>query len=131
MHTMTARRLVSSVLLAVYLSSCTSWQPLPVSPEQAIAEDYPSKIRLTLSDGSRLEMEQPRIVGDTVRGAVRNNSSLVERDVLLADIVTLKVRKSDVAKSILLFSGLVAVASLALMAESYRCSSSESSVECR
>ncbi len=110
MRSITVRRVLSSILLPVYLSSCTSWQVPPVSPEQAITEDQPSKIRVTLSDSSRFEMEQPRMVGDTLRGLVEGeaNDSLVERDVLLADIATLRVRKTDVTKSILLPLGIVA-----------------------
>ena len=87
------RRILSCILLPVYLSSCTSWQVQPVSPEQVVTEDQPSKIRVTLTDSSELEMEQPRIVGDTLRGLVKGKPSsdvvkdgripLLERDVLL------------------------------------------------
>ena len=125
---MSTRRILSCILLPAYLSSCTSWHVQSASPEQVITEDQPSKIRVTLTDGSELEMEQPRIVGDTLRGMVKGGVEsspgetavhrvLVERDVLLTDIVTLKVRKSDVAKSILLFTGLIGIGSLALLRE--------------
>ena len=92
------RRILSGLLLPAYLSSCTSWQVQPVSPEQAITEDQPSKIQLILSDSTMVEMEQPRIVGDTLRGLVKGGAeeSLVERDVLLADIATVRVRKTSV-----------------------------------
>jgi len=84
----------------------------PVSPEQAITEDQPSSIQMTLTDSSTVEMNQPAIVGDTVRGIVEGppardaprgtQYTLVERDIPLADIATLRVAKTDVAKSILL-----------------------------
>ena len=110
MRSIAVRRVISGILLPLYLSSCTSWQVPPVSPEQAVTEDQPSKVRLTLTDSSQLEMEQPRMVGDTMRGLVKGGAddSPVERDVLLADIATLRVQKTDVTKSILLPLGIVA-----------------------
>ncbi len=123
MRSITVRRVVSAILLPVYLSSCTSWQVPPVSPEQAITEDQPSKIQITLSDSSTVEMEQPRIVGDTVRGTVKGPPPkdaqqgakyvITERDVLLADIAILRVKKTDVGET--LWRGLVVVALVALL----------------
>ncbi len=57
-----------------------------------------------------MEMEEPRIVGDTLRGLVKGGAddSLVERDVLLADIATLEVSQSDAGKSVLLGLGIAA-----------------------
>ena len=110
MRTITVRRVLSAILLPAYLASCTSWQVPPVSPEQAITEDQPSKIRVTLTDSSTVEMEQPRIVGDTLRGLVKGgeDDSLGECDVLLADIATLTVPKTDVTKSVFLGLGIAA-----------------------
>ena len=110
MGSIAVRRVVSAILLPLYLSSCTSWQVSPVSPEQAINEDQPSKVRVTLDDSSMVEMEQPRMVGDTLRGLVKSgvDDSVAERDVLLADIATMKVQKTNVTKSILLPVGIVA-----------------------
>jgi hypothetical protein len=55
-------------------------------------------------------MKQPRIVGDTLRGLVKGGAddSLVERDVLLADIATVRTGKTDVTKSVLLGLGIAA-----------------------
>ncbi len=118
MRSITVRRVISGILLPLYLSSCTYWQVPPVSPEQAITEDQPSKIRVTLTDSSTVEMEQPRIVGDTLRGLVKGGAddSLVERDVLLADIATVRVKKTDAIKSVLLFGGILAGVLVALAA---------------
>ncbi len=117
---MSMRRILSCILLPVYLSSCTSWQVQSVSPEQVVEEDQPSQIRVTLTDSSELEMEQPRIVGDTLRGLVKGgvDDSLVERDVLLADIATVRVKKTDATKSILLGVGILAGVVVALVAAS-------------
>ncbi len=123
MRSVTVRRAVSSILLPVYLSSCTSWQVQSVSPEQVVTEDQPSKIRVTLTDSSELEMGQPRIVGDTLRGLVKGKpfrgavkDSLLERDVLLADIATVRIKKPDVTKSVFLGLGIAAGAFVVLVA---------------
>ena len=115
----TVRRVVSGMLLLVYLSSCTSWKVPPVSPAQVITEDQPSKIQITLNDSSTMELEQPRLVGDTVRGLVKGPPPegaqegaqyvISERDVLLLDIATLRVRKIDIGKT------LVSAVSVALV----------------
>ena len=107
MRSITVRRVLSSILLPVYLASCTSWQVQTVSPEQVVTEDQPSKIRVTLTDSSELEMEQPRIVGDTLRGLVKGGAD-GERDVLLADIATVRVKKTDTGNSVLLGLGIAA-----------------------
>ncbi len=121
MRTITVRRVLSAILLPAYLASCTSWQVPPVSPEQAITEDQPSKIRVTLTDSSTVEMEQPRIVGDTLRGLVKGgeDDSLGERDVLLADIATLTVPKTDVTKSVFLGLGIAAGAFVVAVAAAF------------
>ena len=136
MRSITVRRVLSSILLPVYLSSCTSWQVQSVSPEQVVTEDQPSTIRVTLTDSSELEMEQPRIVGDTLRGlvkgkpfsgTVKDEISLIERDVLLADIATVRVKKTNATTSILLGVGIVAVVGVVIIASECsggRCSGS-------
>jgi len=122
---MSTRRILSCILLPAYLSSCTAWHVQSASPEQVITEDQPSKIRVTLTDGSALEMEQPRIVGDTLRGMVKGGVEsspgetavhrvLVERDVLLADIATVRVKKTDAAGTVLLV--LVPLVALVVLA---------------
>lgn len=115
MSSITIRRVLSSVLLPVYLSSCTSWQVQSVSPEQVVTEDQPSAIRVTLTDNSKLEMEQPRIVGDTLRGLVKGESSdsLVERDVLLVEIATVRIKKTDPGRTAFLGLGIAAIIGLA------------------
>jgi len=115
MSSITVRRVLSSILLPVYLSSCTSWQVQSVSPEQVVTEDQPSAIRVTLTDSSKLEMEQPRIVGDTLRGLVKgeSNDSLVERDVLLVEIATVRIKKTDPGRTAFLGLGIAAIIGLA------------------
>ena len=65
------RRLIAAVLLPVYLGACTQWTVQPVSPKrvQALTEqEEPPKIRVTLADSTRLELEDFSLVGDSIVG---------------------------------------------------------------
>ncbi len=67
------RRLIAAVLLPVYLGACTQWTVQPVSPKrvQALTEqEEPPKIRVTLADSTRLELEDISLVGDSIVGRI-------------------------------------------------------------
>jgi len=64
-------RLALAVSVAAAASACTGWQTVQVSPEELVAEQHPKKLRVTLHDGSRVEVESPAISDDTLRGAIR------------------------------------------------------------
>ena len=67
------RSLLAAVLLPVYLGACTQWTVQPVSPKrvQALTEqEEPAKIRVTLADSTRLELEDFSLVGDTIVGRI-------------------------------------------------------------
>jgi hypothetical protein len=64
-------RLIAAVLLPVYLSACTWWTVQPVSPKrvQALTEqEQPKKIRVTLADSTRLELEDFSVIEDRIVG---------------------------------------------------------------
>jgi hypothetical protein len=64
-------RLIAAVLLPVYLSACTRWTVQPVSPKwvQTLTEqEEPKKIRVTLADSTRLELEDFSLVEDSIVG---------------------------------------------------------------
>ena len=65
------RSLLAAVLLPVYLGACTQWTVQPVSPKrvQALTEqEEPPKIRVTLADSTRLELEDFSLEGDSIVG---------------------------------------------------------------
>jgi len=88
------RRAVSSVLLPLYLCSCSSWQVPSASPEQVVKEDQPWR----------------GLVGGT------DDSVKVENDVLLADIATLSVFKADSKKTKRFSLAMIGVALFVLVA---------------
>ena len=56
------------ILLPCYLAACASWQVQEVSPQQALGDRPADEARLTLIDGNRIVMEQPRVLGDSLTG---------------------------------------------------------------
>ncbi len=66
------RRPIAYALLLCYLAACTSWHVEEgVSPLQLISNQHPHVVRLTRADGSRMVLDQPRIVaGDSLAGTL-------------------------------------------------------------
>ncbi len=119
MRSITVRRVLSSILLPAYLASCTSWQVQSVSPEQVVAEEQPSQVRVTTTDQSEVVLEAPRVSGDNLLGlgdrnvswagsiyAVSDTGSALE--IPLANISHLAVKKTNIGNSVLLGVGVVA-----------------------
>ncbi len=127
MRSITVRRVLSSILLPVYISSCTSWQVQSVSPEQVVEQEQPSQVRVTTTDQSEVVLEAPRVSGDNLLGlgdrnvswagtiyAVSDTGSALE--IPLADISHLAVKKTNITKSVLLGLGIAAGAFVVLAA---------------
>ena len=127
MRSITFRRVLSSILLPAYLSSCTSWQVQPVSPQQVVEEQQPSQVRVTTTGQSEVVLDAPQVSGDNLLGlgdrnvswaaaayAVSDTGSALE--IPLADISHVAIKKTDATKSVLLGLGIVAGAFVVLAA---------------
>jgi hypothetical protein len=60
--------MLSSVLLTAVCTGCHSWQVQPGSPEQLIQVQQPTVVQVRESDGRRIVLKAPEIVGDTLVG---------------------------------------------------------------
>ena len=58
-------RPVAVLLLCLHLGACTTWQPLPTAPRDYIEAEAPYKIRVLDQHGTWLELNYPRMDGDT------------------------------------------------------------------
>ena len=65
---MTARRLIACIMLPCYLVACMSWKTQEVSPQQVIAEEQPTKVRVTRTDGLMITVKEPAVSGDSIVG---------------------------------------------------------------
>jgi hypothetical protein len=78
-----------------------------------IAEERPDKVRVTLTDGSQVELADPVVVGDTLRGVngLTRRESSEQWSRPLADVSGLELRKTDALLTTALITGIaVAVA---------------------
>lgn len=69
------RRSLLGLITLCALSGCTSFAPRAGSPAAVAPQEFPRTVRLELRDGSRVELFQARIMGDTIRGVLANTSS--------------------------------------------------------
>jgi hypothetical protein len=99
--------------------ACTKWQVQSAAPQQLLAENRPEKIRITRTDRSRVILQRPEIINDTLYG-VRDDSRLrLDREgnpasrhgareaVALPDVVDVALRKTDpVTTGLLVAAGI-------------------------
>ena len=113
----TLPRLASCVLLPAYLAACSSWYVQEVSPQQLVTEEQPEKIRVTLTDGSQLQIEHPRVSGDTLMGyEVRGRRySGQQVNIPLSDVTDLAIQRTSAGKTTALIFGMVLVVGAAVL----------------
>ncbi len=96
-------RAVLLLFLLLSLTACSTWQSIgPVSPGRFIELDQPERVRVTMQDGTQMELDRPVVDG----------GQLVAPDVSrpLADVLMLEVQRFDVARTILRVGGAVTAA---------------------
>jgi hypothetical protein len=92
-------RVLSWILLGAYLSACHSWYPAVLDPRTAIDQERPKEVRLWTRTGEpALQMKAPRVVGDTIEGAVHGQPT----QVALNDVERVAVRRFNPWKTVLL-----------------------------
>ena len=87
-----ARRVIAALLLVV-LNACYSWRTTTFSPAQLIAEEEPSIVRVTLTDGRQLTLRDPTIRNDSL---VHENG---RAPVVLSDVSAVELWHFSVAKT--------------------------------
>ena len=108
---MTVRRIIACVLLPCYLVACSSWKTQEASPEQVIAEE-PGKVQVTLTDGSKLVLEEPAVSGDTLSGL--DDGTPVH--IPVADVSSIAVQGTDGVKTgLAVFGGLIVAGAVFLV----------------
>jgi len=116
------RRVVAGVLmaaLAVQLSGCTRWVAYQEPPGRVLTKKSPERVRVTLTDGTRVEVFRPQILNDTLAGYASRASPPESADtadirIAVADIGRIEVRQANlggivvlVAAGILLVVGVI------------------------
>lgn len=117
------RGFVLPLSLALWICSCTKWSDpkLPVEDVMS-APETPGRVRVTLFDGSRLELDAPRLLADTLQGLGKAASRDAPRhwvSIPLSDVRSVEVRKANTVGTVVLVgvSALVAAGIVAAIAD--------------
>jgi len=87
-------RAVLMLFLLLNLTACSSWQSIgPVSPSRFIELDQPERVRVTMQDGTQMELDRPVVDGDEL--VAPGDFSMP-----LADVLMLEVQRFDAARTI-------------------------------
>jgi len=92
------RRPVGVLVAGLALTSCATWQPTTVPAPQVIEEEHPSSVRLTLSSGERVILDQPEARADSIVGTEVTETQ--PRSVPLSQVRQVDVRRTNVAAAI-------------------------------
>lgn len=101
----TAGPIVWCAVVATLAAGCTTWRVQWVSPEMVVRRDQPKAVAVTLVDSSRVILDKPRIVADSILGDVDGAAE----SIALTQVAYVAVRRGDGAGT----AGLVLLGSLA------------------
>jgi hypothetical protein len=105
---------VALALFVLYLPACTTWRRQSFPVQAVILDEHPKRIRLTRLNGSRVEITNPRIVGDSIVGASPGSMRFFAA-VALDDIRIVETQQIHAGKTTLVMVGL-GIAALAVVA---------------
>lgn len=93
------------LLLLAGLTGCiTHWQPQAGPPTLVVNRSSATQFRVTRMDGARVNVERPRIEGDSLIGALEPNGPWPDTPgqiaIALADIRSIDEREPDIVASV-------------------------------
>jgi hypothetical protein len=107
-------RCCCAILLASYVSGCTSWHVQSAAPEQVLQDSHLVRkgVRVTTLDGQRFKVEHPALRADTLTG-IRDTAAIA---IPLRQIRELDVRSPSAGRTTLLVAGSLVGAAAATVA---------------
>jgi hypothetical protein len=116
--------MVTLVLVGLASSSCSHWQRQWIAPALVVERDHPTILRVTRTDGTRLEIMGPTIAGDSLVGTPANTTSQggslsVKPAVALQKIEYVEAKRAKSAPAILFLGLLLPVTTTILIAATW------------
>lgn len=111
------RGIAAVLLLSMLSASCMTWTAGSSARSALNAPEPPGRCRVTLVSGERLILYAPRVVGDTIVGALGQSRTAAERRVPLTEVRQFEVQKASAAWTaggILLFGAAIGLFALAI-----------------
>lgn len=59
-----------TVLVVALQPACYNWHATEVGPAEYLGTERPDVVRLTMADGTVVEIENPRVIGDSIEGVL-------------------------------------------------------------
>ncbi len=107
------RRVVLPLTLLAFLSACHKWVPLEPPVAQAITEEEPGTVRVTLADNSRVVLKEPHISGDSLI-AFEEGKEPQTVAVPLEDLQRVEEKRANTPATVVLILGAAVLAFFAL-----------------
>lgn len=107
------RLIVLPLTLVSFLSGCHKWVPVHATVEDAVAASRLESVRITMSDGRILDLENATVEGDSVIGFAPQRTALPVEQVQIVER-----RTGDTLGTVGLIVGIIAVAGLIECADS-------------
>lgn len=83
----------------VTASGCVAWRRQEVTPQQLIADKQPEVVQVTRTDQSKIEVYQPRVIGDTLTGHP-TDVAIQRLAIPLSDVSAIATRYRHIGKSL-------------------------------
>ena len=90
-----ARRVIAALLL-VLLTACHTWQPITASPQGWTAEEQPSSVRVTRTNGEVMTVRDPTVSNGSILGYTDAGVAAAP----LGDVRLLEVRHFSIGKTV-------------------------------
>lgn len=118
-----ARSFLLPLALLLWLSACHKWVQLQPPLQQAIAEEKPRTIRVTMQDGVQKELKEPRVSGDTL---ISRQTVGQQVEIPLEAVRTVEARKANTPATVALAVGATLGAILVFWASPVRATQTKS-----
>ena len=84
-------RPLPAFLLLLALTGCARWHPQGLTPQAVLEREQPARVRVTRLDNSHVELNNPVIADDSIRGTAPYGKMAIP----LSQVTYLSLRKAD------------------------------------
>jgi hypothetical protein len=84
-------RPLPALLFLLALPGCARWHPQGLTPQAVLEREQPAHVRVTRTDNSHVELNNPVIAGDSIRGSAPYG----EMAIPLSQVTYLSLKQRD------------------------------------
>jgi hypothetical protein len=118
-HSCAVRRRCTATLLLVTLqgTACQAWHTEDVAPQEVLATQQPTRLRVTRTDGKQFVLQHPVLRGDTLEGSwqLGGYGTPAPMRIALTDVRQVATRGFSSDRTVVLVIGIGAVVGGAIL----------------